>query len=330
MCRIQVSNRRTSRMGAGEYLKATRPTFYFIGVTTGKSSIMKVFPEWAKFLGLTDVEIKGIDFKPHDEPEAYREAVAFIKNDPLSRGALVTTHKIDLLKACRDLFEELDPYAEMMGEISCISKRKGKLIGHAKDPITSGLAIEAFLPPQYWVETNAAALLLGAGGSSIAITSYLMQASHGANRPSKIIVTNRSQPRLDEIRHIHQKLEAQTPAVYFLTPKPEDNDAVLKNLPSGSLVVNATGLGKDAPGSPLTDGAVFPANGVVWELNYRGDLIFLEQSEAQRERRNLKIEDGWVYFIHGWTRVIAEVFDIDISVKGPQFDQLSEIAGRFR
>ena len=45
---------------------------------------------------------------------------------------------------------------------------------------------------------------------------------------------------------------------------------------------------------------------------------------------NLKIEDGWVYFIHGWTRVIAEVFDIDIPVKGPQFDQLSEIAGRFR
>jgi shikimate 5-dehydrogenase len=157
-----------------------------------------------------------------------------------------------------------------------------------------------------------------------------MQSSHGANRPSKIIVTNRSQPRLDEIRHIHQKLEAQIPIEYFLTPKPEDNDTVLEKLSPGSLVVNATGLGKDAPGSPLSDSAVFPANGVVWELNYRGDLIFLEQSKAQRESRNLQIEDGWVYFIHGWTRVIAEVFDIDIPVKGPQFDQLSEIAGRFR
>ena len=317
-------------MGIRDYAKATRPTFYFIGVTTGKSSIMKVFPEWAKFLGLGDVVIKGIDFKPHDEPAAYREAVEFIKNDPLSRGALVTTHKIDLLKACRDFFEELDPYADIMGEISCISKKNGKLIGHAKDPITSGLAIEAFLPPQYWVETNAAALLLGAGGSSIAITSYLMQKSHGDNRPSKIVVTNRSQPRLDEIRQIHQKLEAQAPTAYFLTPKPEDNDAVLRDLPSGSLVVNATGLGKDAPGSPFTDLAVFPAKGIVWELNYRGDLIFLEQANTQKESRDLQIEDGWVYFIHGWTRVIAEVFDIDIPVKGLQFDQLSEIAGRFR
>jgi hypothetical protein len=68
----------------------------------------------------------------------------------------------------------------------------------------------------------------------------------------------------------------------------------------------------------------------VWELNYRGDLIFLKQAEAQREIRHLQIEDGWVYFIHGWTRVIAEVFDIDIPVRGPQFDQLSEIAARFR
>jgi shikimate 5-dehydrogenase len=317
-------------MGSKEYVKAAQPTFYFIGVTTGKSSIMKVFPEWAKFLGLGDVVIKGIDFKPHDEPAAYREAVEFIKNDPLSRGALVTTHKIDLLKACRDVFEELDPYAEIMGEISCISKRNGKLIGHAKDPITSGLAIEAFLPSQYWVKTGAAALLLGAGGSSIAISSYLVQESHGKNRPSKIMVTNRSQPRLDEIRHIHKQLKTPIPTDYSLTPKPQDNDAVLQGLPPGSLVVNATGLGKDAPGSPFTDRAVFPTESIVWELNYRGDLIFLQQAEDQRTSRQLQIEDGWVYFIHGWTRVIAEVFDIEIPVRGPQFDQLSEIAGRFR
>ncbi len=317
-------------MGTRRYQKATRPTFYFIGVTTGKSSIMKVFPEWAKFLALPDVVIKGIDFKPHDEPDNYREAVKFIKNDPLARGALVTTHKIDLLKACRDFFEELDPYARIMGEISCISKRSGKLIGHAKDPISSGLAMEAFLPPRYWAQTGAAALLLGAGGASIAITSYLMQTCQGANQPSKIIVTNRSQARLDEIRHFHQKLETDVPTDYFLTPEPDDNDAVLRDLPLGSLVVNATGLGKDAPGSPLTGAAEFPDRGVVWELNYRGNLIFLDQAEAQRASRHLRIEDGWVYFIHGWTQVIAEVFDIDIPEKGPRFDQLSKIAGHFR
>ena len=57
---------------------------------------MKVFPAWAEHLGLKDAVIKGIDFPLHADPAAYREAVAFISDDPLSLGALVTTHKIDL------------------------------------------------------------------------------------------------------------------------------------------------------------------------------------------------------------------------------------------
>ena len=84
------------------YEKATQPTIYFIGVTTGKSSIMKVFPRWAKALNLKDAVIKGIDFKPHSDPAAYREAVQFIKDDPLSLGALVTTHKIDVYNMAQE------------------------------------------------------------------------------------------------------------------------------------------------------------------------------------------------------------------------------------
>ena len=37
---------------ANVYTPAAQPTIYFIGVTTGSSSIMKVFPKWAKALGL--------------------------------------------------------------------------------------------------------------------------------------------------------------------------------------------------------------------------------------------------------------------------------------
>jgi shikimate 5-dehydrogenase len=148
---------------------------YFIGVTTHQSSIMKVFPRWAEFLGLGDVVIQGMNFRWHDEPENYRKAVEFIRQDPLSLGALVTTHKLDLLRACRDQFDRLDEFAELMGEISSISKHDGSLVGHAKDPITSGLALEAFLPPRHWERTGAEALVLGAGGSAIAVTWYMLQ-----------------------------------------------------------------------------------------------------------------------------------------------------------
>ena len=77
---------------------ADKPTFYFVGVTTGSSSIMKVFPAWAAHLGL-DAAITGIDLPLDDAPENYRAVVEFLKNDPLSLGSLVTSHKLNLYKA---------------------------------------------------------------------------------------------------------------------------------------------------------------------------------------------------------------------------------------
>ena len=153
------------------YTRATERTIYFIGMTTGQSSIMKVFPRWAEALKLNAV-IKGIDFVPDEDAARYREAVRFIKEDPLSLGALVTTHKLKLFKASRDLFDDLDPNAETLGEISSISKRRGRLRGHAKDPITVGRAMEAIVDEGYWRRTGGELLILGAGGSSMALTLY--------------------------------------------------------------------------------------------------------------------------------------------------------------
>ncbi len=309
---------------ANIYEKATVPTIYFIGVTTGSSSIMKVFPKWAKALGLKDAVIKGIDFRPHSEPEAYREAVAFIKEDPLSLGALVTTHKIDLYNSCKDMFDYIDPFAEQLGEISCISKQDGQFRAHAKDPISSGLALEAFVPENYWKEHGGEVLLLGAGGASLAMSVYFTQKKFGDNVPKKIIIANRSLPRLEEAKRLLAGLNEKVEFEFVLNPVPEENDKTLAKLPPYSLVVNATGLGKDGPGSPLTDACQFPENSLVWEINYRGDLVFKDQAMAQKEEKNLYIEDGWVYFIHGWTQVIAEVFHTPI--EGEVLQHLSDIA----
>ncbi|MBQ6375138.1 MAG: shikimate dehydrogenase [Clostridia bacterium] len=290
---------------------ATRPTMYFIGVTTGQSSIMRIFPIWMEALGL-DGCIKGIDIGLHAPAEDYRAAVEFIKNDPLSLGALVTTHKIDLYNACKDLFEYFDPYALQFGEISSISKADGKLCGHAKDPISVGLALDSFVPADHWKKyPQAQACVLGAGGSSLAVSSYLQHEKHGDDVPARINVNNRSVPRLQEAIHLLEN--SRVPMSFNLCPIPEWNDRVVSSLPEGSIVINATGMGKDRPGSPLTDACVFPMHGIVWEFNYRGTLEFMHQAEAQKEARDLQIEDGWTYFIHGWTQVIAEVFHTDIT-----------------
>ncbi len=306
------------------YEPATQPTIYFIGVTTSHSSIMKVFPKWADALGLENAVIKGIDFAPHSPAEDYREAVEFIKNDPLSLGALVTTHKIDLYNSCKDLFDYLDPFALKLSEVSSISKKDGKLCGHAKDPISSGLALEHFVPENFWTQHDGEVLLIGAGGSTLAMSVYFAQEKFQDNVPKKIIIANRSQKRLDTAKQILDGINPKITFEYVLNPTPADNDKTLASLKPYSLIVNATGLGKDGPGSPLSDQCSFPQDSLVWEINYRGDLVFKDQAERQAMEKNLHIEDGWVYFIHGWTQVIAEVFHIEI--KGEMLEKLSDIA----
>ena len=307
------------------HLPAERPTLHFIGVTTGQSSIMRVFPAWAGLLGI-DATISGMDFPIHADPDRYRDAVRFIKADPLSKGALVTTHKIDLYAACRGLFDVVDPHAALMHETSCLSKDGERLACHAKDPISSGLAVDGFLPRRYFADTRAELFTMGAGGSTIALTWHLMRRERGADVPSRIVVSDRDEGRLGEIRRIHGAIASDVPVEYRLVDGTADNDAVLNGLRPGSFVVNATGLGKDRPGSPLGEGARFPERTIAWDLNYRGDLVFLDQARAQRDGRGLQVEDGWTYFLHGWTQVIAEVFHVDIPTSGPRFDEIARVA----
>jgi shikimate 5-dehydrogenase len=252
---------------------------------------MKVFPAWAAHLGL-NAEMKGIDFAPNSDPAAYREAVTFIKGDPLSLGALVTTHKMNLLRASRDLFDDLDPYAQTLGEISSISKRGLRLVGHAKDPISAGASYDAIVPQGHWGQ-GGTLCILGSGGSSLALTLYLHnKAKAGEEVPSRIVVTARREASLAEMRHVHADIGFAIPIDYRLAPTPVETDAIVASLPPTSMVVNATGLGKDGPGSPLTDACEWPERGLVWEFNYRGDLVFLDQARAAATLRDLTVHDG--------------------------------------
>ena len=382
-------------------------TFTFIGVTTTKSAIMRIFPAWAEHLGLGNVRMAGVDLAVHAPPERYREAVEVIRSGPLELGALVTTHKIDLFNACRDMFDFIDPYAELCGEVSSLSKRDGLFRAHAKDPISSGRALDEFIEPGYWTRGGAGgadadagradagagdadagarragadaggadaragadaggadaragadagdadagagadagdadaggadaggaggtggaggagsrpeALLFGAGGSNLAITLYLMTGRPAPDRPRRIVVVNRSPARLESMRALHEKLAEQHEGLgeqvqveYVHNADPVQNDRMMAEMPPGSLVVNGTGMGKDSPGSPITDHGAFPERARVWELNYRGELDFLHQARRQEAGRALFVEDGWRYFVHGWTCVIEEVFDIPMT-----------------
>ncbi len=302
----------------------TAPTFYFIGVSTGQSASKKMFPLWMEALGCPEVALEGIDLKIHDAPEKYRQAVAQIKHDSLSLGGLVTTHKIDLLNAARDLFDTLGPYAVATNEVSSIAKDNGQLVGRATDPVAAGLSLDSILGQHYFGRTGGEVLCLGAGGSGTAISLNLLNKPHPDDRPRRMVVVNRSPDRLARLCRMVNSFETDIKFEYLCQQEPHQNDALLAALPDGSLVINATGMGKDTPGSPLTGAAVFPRHGVAWELNYRGELDFLQQARAQQESRHLTVADGWGYFLHGWTQVISHVLHVEITPA--MFDRLAKLA----
>jgi shikimate dehydrogenase len=298
----------------------------FVGVSTAESSIMRIFPRWAEILDLPTRTLLGHDLPLDASASDYRALVEHIRDDPDSLGALVTTHKMALFEAAHDLFDELDTFSALCGEISSISKRNGALLGHAKDPITAGLALNEFLPGDHFSATGAHALILGAGGAGTALSWYL---SEREDRPDSITVTDTSTLRLEHLRDVHARRGTPPDLVhYMLASDPDVTRALLTALPASSLVVNASGLGKDRPGSPLPNSAVFPDRAFVWEFNYRGSLEFLAQARQQEAAGDLVVVDGWRYFIHGWTQVIAEVFSLQLDDR--LVEQLADAAADAR
>ncbi|WP_156761359.1 shikimate dehydrogenase family protein [Microbacterium karelineae] len=294
----------------------------FIGVSTGASSIMGIFPRWAEALGLDDATLDGEDLPLDASAQQYRTTVAALRDDPDRVGALVTTHKMALYDACHDLFDELDDFARACGEISSIAKRDGRLLGHAKDPITARLALEEFFPSDGF-GGDRDAVVLGAGGAGTALTWCLAERE---DRPRRVVVTDTSPERLSHLSAVHERRGTPRGLLDLRLADDAVTHEVLAEAPGGSLVVNATGLGKDRPGSPLPDDVLFPEGARVWEFNYRGTLEFLAQARAQQDARGLDVVDGWRYFIHGWTQVIAEVYGIPMPAQA--VERLARLAER--
>lgn len=296
----------------------------FVGVSTGESSIRRVFPQWAEILGLPTRELTGFDLPLGASREQYRDVITRIADDPAMPGALITTHKIAVYNAAWDLFDEVDGDAQRFREISSMSKKDGRLVGHALDAVTAGLAMEEFIPPGHFHRTGGELLCLGMGGAGTAIVWYLL---HREDRPKRIFCTDMSGRKLAALRAMLRRtgmsashldtLEVTGPA-----------DGLIELMAPGSLVVNATGMGKDTPGSPISSQCCFPSGSLVWEINYRGSLDFLRIAREREAVDDLTVVDGWRYFIHGWAQVISTVFQVELTPG--KMTELSEAAGALR
>ena len=301
--------------------------FWFIGVTTGQSMIMRLFPIWAEVLGIQGTRMHGVDLPPGVKGQEIRETVQELRENSDDLGALVTTHKLAVWEEASDLFAKVDEHATRLQEISCISKDKdGKLIGHAKDPITSGKAMESIMGKNHWqAHPKAEAMVLGCGGAGTAIIEQLLYGEEG-NVPQKITGLEHNRGRLKKVRNDFFNIKKLI--LEESESSGETAAGIMSRLPPNSLIVNATGMGKDLPGSPVPKSIDFPEQAIVWELNYRGSLEFYRHAQEQEASRKLRIHDGWDYFLLGWSSVMEEVFHFELTEL--LMDQLKKTAKPLR
>ncbi|MFF5294118.1 shikimate dehydrogenase family protein [Paractinoplanes globisporus] len=265
-----------------------------------------------------DIRLVGRDLPVGAAAESYRALVSELKAAADVLGAVITSHKVAVVRAADDLIDSLDPVAVECGEVNALRREGTFLRGFARDPMSVGRVVDEIWPRGEHV------VCLGAGGSAIALGRHLLSRPE----PPSLVFADRSAAAA---AHLESVLASRTgvrsdgsgsveaaSAVVHVGPGPWDE--LVAGSPPGTLVVNATGLGKDRPGSPLSAEADFPRDAVLWELNYRGDLALLRQAERQGVERH----DGWQLFCHGWAAALGPILDLpDEAATARRFAELA-------
>jgi shikimate dehydrogenase len=310
--------------------------FYFIGVTTKQSAMVNILPLWSEALNIK-LDLIGIDLPLDASPSQYREAVYQIKNDPDAIGSVVTTHKTKLFEHAFSLFDKFDALAEVTKEVCSITRRAGILEGLAgTDCLSTTHGLNDILGNEYWQSHASDVVCFGAGGVARSIALSLLCDFQTPlpfnnlkeNIPKRLVFVDIDLSQLQSIKDLLAPFSNRTHIEYFHHSDATANDQLVARSSEHSLIINATGMGKDRPGSPLSNNVVFPEHSIAWDLNYRGERDFLKQAQSKKEHRSLTIHDGWLCFMHGWTQSLQASLQDNFSKE--QFDHLVEIAGPFR
>ncbi|MCP2163179.1 hypothetical protein [Goodfellowiella coeruleoviolacea] len=266
------------------------PLVLFVGIATAGSLAHAVFRGWAGALD-QPWALRGLDLPADTPPPVYRRLLAAMRDNPLVRGAVVTAHKLRLYRACAEELSERDRLVELTGEINTLAT-DGRVAAYAND----ARSLTAILGSP----SGSRVVCVGAGGAATALLLALHQdVARDIPRPDppdRLVFADTDPAALDALRAVADRIGARPELVHLTGPA---DDLVA----GATLVVNATGLGKDRPGSPLTDHAPWTPGTVAWDLNYRGDLTFLHQAAT----RGLSTVDGWDYFVAGWAGALTAI-----------------------
>ncbi|HEY7431002.1 MAG TPA: hypothetical protein VH641_09740 [Streptosporangiaceae bacterium] len=262
----------------------------FVGVATASSLIHRAMPAWQPLLP-TPCTVRGVDIQPGAGRAVFAALLDRIRDDESVAGAVVTSHKISLYQAGLLRFDWLDPLAVACEEVNSIRRTPAGLRGWARDPVSVGRVVD-----EIWPGGTGQVICLGAGGTARALARHLGMARPGV----RFDCADTDAAAVQRLTGL-----AGWPVTGYTGSGPWDH--LVGTAPPGSLIVNATGLGKDRPGSPTTGQVRFPEGSTVWDLNYRGDLAFLRQAQRQAAPSGLRVHDGWQLFCHGWAAALTVI-----------------------
>jgi shikimate dehydrogenase len=272
----------------------------FVGVDTRRSSALDAVPLWSRWLG-HPLQVRPVDIPLGAPPDVYVGVFDELVADTDAAGAVITSHKVAIYAAIADRCSYLSPDASRLRECTVVAARPSGMAAYATDVQSMGAAVDRIWPEGDMV------LCLGAGGSAAALCLHLLRRRIP---PRHIVVCQRDPRRAAEF----SGLLADDAAATGIELQVHDGDGVwdevLKSLPAGGLVVNATGLGKTGPESPVSPDVTLPRGVTVWDLNYRGPLPFLARAREQREQRGLVVHDGSMLFALGWLAALTALLDV--------------------
>lgn len=280
--------------------------YLFLGVSTKNSSVNKTFPYWMKEID-SNAALYGMDLSLNSPRKSYLEFIE-MATCPDVVGALITSHKTDVFRHGQSFFSDISQDATELKEISSIrhNTSTGELFAHNTDIVGSRRALaELTTKNERWLNGDGNITILGAGGACLSLLKALERYQ---NFSGKIFLTEKSLDRISEIKDILDRLNLN-----IIIEPSENTEDVIRSSGAAPLVINATGVGKDIQGSPISNIDCIGREATVWELNYRGDLTLLNDLRETISSNNLIIQDGWDFFVDGWMNNICFGLSIPIS-----------------
>lgn len=287
-----------------------RRHIWFVGIRTAGSAAVRAFPAWMDVLG-SDARLSCADLPLDSSADAYRELVRAFAASEDAIGAVITGHKARLFEHARDELDVVDEPAWACRELSVLYRRGVQVHGTAIEIDSTRQALATIAPAAHWRTTGGELLVLGAGGTAAALLAAIFTDGEGRrDGPRRVHLFD---VVADRARQLSELVASWSPRTTVTAHPATDAGMVMAGLAPHSLIVNATGVGKDTPGSPVTLPAAWPRHAIFWEVNYRGELAMLGDAIAAAPERELRVHDGWSLFIAGWAEALGTMLGRAVS-----------------